>query len=98
MTVEPTVRRILWAMVARMNNLPEDLLAMADEDFDGPPPGHPAYQAHSETVGYTTAAILEVFKEQLEQQIGRTVSLIRDAEGIDADQVDQILGVDPWDL
>lgn len=98
MTAEPTIRRILWAMVARMNNLPEDLLAMTDDDFDGPPPGHPAYQAHAETVGFTTAALVEVFKDELERQVGRTISIIRDAEGIDPDQVDQVLGVDPWDI
>lgn len=56
------------------------------------------YLQHSEVINEGTKAIDIIIEERISERLGRLITRLREAEGIDPDTIDQVFGVQPEDL
>jgi len=90
-----TIRRILVLMLTRTVYLDESLVGLSDADIEM---GLHLSEDDKKIVDQTTAAILEIYRGELEHSIGQVITKIRGSEGIDPDLIDQVFGVEQFDL
>jgi len=93
--VTGSIRKALLMLAARWFFDPKDLRALSDDDLEA---GLNLYPSMQKAINETSEALGLIFETELEERVGRAISKIRSAEGIDPDQIDQILGVERVDL
>lgn len=93
--MEATIRRLLTVMFTKLQYSDDALAGLSDADVEA---GLHLTEEEKSVIEHTASALLEIFRGELEEKIGQAITKIRDGEGIDPDQIDQVLGVEPWDL